>query len=101
MSDERPIEEVLDTIGDETARSVLAAVSRQPASAPDIADRLDLSEPTVYRRLNLLKEHDLVTDRTLVADDGNHYKEYESNFNSTVIALEDDEYRRGTGSSRR
>jgi len=28
-----------------------------------------------------------------VADDGNHYKVYESNFESTVISLEEDEYR--------
>jgi hypothetical protein len=36
---------------------------------------------------------DLIKDRTLVAEDGNHYKVYESNFESTVISLEDDEYR--------
>ncbi|AWB26508.1 ArsR/SmtB family transcription factor [Halococcoides cellulosivorans] len=92
MSGDRPIEDVLDTIGDEHAREVLAAVSREPLSAKELADECDLSKPTVYRRLELLEEHDLVTDRTLVADDGNHYKVFESNFESTVISLEDDEY---------
>jgi predicted transcriptional regulator len=91
--DDRSIEEVLDTIGDQHARRVLAAISREPKSAKELAEECDLSLPTVYRRIELLEEHDLVSDRTLVADDGNHYKVYESNFESTVISLEDDEYR--------
>ena len=93
MDDDRSIEEVLDTIGDQHARRVLAAISREPKSAKELADECDLSLPTVYRRIEILEEHDLVKDRTLVAEDGNHYKVYESNFESTVISLEDDEYR--------
>jgi len=90
--DERSIEEILDTIGDEHARHLLAAISREPRSAKELAAECDLSLPTVYRRIEMLDEHDLLTARTLVADDGNHYKVYESNFESTVITLEDDEY---------
>ena len=90
---DQPIEEVLDTIGDEHARDVLAAISVEPKSAKELAEECDLSLPTVYRRLEMLDEYDLVTDRTLVAEDGNHFKMYESNFESTVISLEDDEYR--------
>jgi predicted transcriptional regulator len=93
VNDDQRIEEVLDTIGDEHARRVLAAISRDPKSAKELADECDLSLPTVYRRIELLDEYELVTDRTLVAEDGNHYKVYESNFESTVISLEDDEYR--------
>ena len=93
MDDERSIEEILDTIGDRHARQVLAAISREPKSAKVLAEECDLSLPTVYRRIEMLGEYDLVTDRTLVADDGNHYKVYESNFESTVISLEGDEYR--------
>ena len=40
----------------------------------------------------MLEEYELVEDHTLIASDGNHYKEYESNFESTVISLRDDEY---------
>lgn len=92
MGDDRSIEDVLDTIGDEHARAVLAALSRAPASAGELTDRLDLSRPTVHRRLNTLRDHDLVTERTLVGDDGNHYKEYRCNFDSTLISLEGEEY---------
>lgn len=93
MDDERSIEEILDTIGDQHARQVLAAISREPRSAKELAEECDLSLPTVYRRIEMLDEYDLVTDRTLVAEDGNHYKVYESNFESTVISLEDQKYR--------
>lgn len=90
---ERSIEEILDTIGDEHARRVLAAISREPLAAKELAEECDLSLPTVYRRIEMLNEYDLVTDETLVAEDGNHYKVYQSNFESTVISLEDDEYK--------
>ncbi len=93
VDDERAIEEILDTIGDEHARRVLAAISREPRSAKDLSEECDLSLPTVYRRIEMLSQYDLVKDQTLVADDGNHYKVYESNFESTVISLEDDEYK--------
>ena len=91
--DDRSIEEILDTIGDKHARRVLAAISREPKSAKELSEECDLSLPTVYRRIEMLDEYDIVTDQTLVADDGNHYKVYESNFESTVISLEEDQYR--------
>jgi DNA-binding transcriptional ArsR family regulator len=92
VGDERSIEDVLDTIGDQHARTVLAAISREPLSAKELAAECDLSLPTIYRRLELLQDHDLVVERTAVAEDGNHYNVYECNFDSTVIRLEDDEY---------
>ncbi len=92
VDENRTIEEILDTIGDEHARRLLASVSIEPKSAKDIAEECDLSLPTVYRRIETLEEYDLVKDRTLVAEDGNHYKVYESNFESTVISLENDTY---------
>ncbi|WP_276257474.1 winged helix-turn-helix domain-containing protein [Haloglomus litoreum] len=93
MDEDRSIEEILNTIGDEHARTVLAAISRSPRSAKELADECDLSLPTIYRRLELLQEHDLITERTAVAEDGNHYNIYECNFDSTVIALKDEEYK--------
>jgi predicted transcriptional regulator len=93
VDDDRSIEEIMDTIGDQHARRVLAAISGEPKPAKQLAEECDLSLPTVYRRIEMLDEYDLVTDRTLIAEDGNHYKVYESNFESTVISLQDDEYK--------
>jgi len=92
VDEERTIEEILDTIGDQYARQILASVSREPKSVKDLAAECDMSMPTVYRRIETLEECELVTDRTQVGEDGNQYKVYESNFESTVIALQDDQY---------
>jgi predicted transcriptional regulator len=92
VDDEQTIEEILDTIGDKHARRILAEISAEPRSAKELADVCDLSPPTVYRRLELLGENDLISARTVVADDGNHYKVYDCNFDSTVIRLSDNEY---------
>ena len=92
MEDERPIEEILDAIGDPKARIVLAAISKKRRSAKELSEDLGMSQATVYRRLETLSEHDLIKSQTLVAEDGNHYDEFECNFNSTIISLEGDEY---------
>lgn len=90
--DEQSVEGVLDALGDAEARRILAAVNPEPLSAKEIGEKLDLSLPTVYRRLDMLESHDLVAARTLVAENGNHYKVFECNFESTVITLEGEEF---------
>ena len=92
IDDDRSIEDVLDTIGDPYARDVLAAICRKSRSAQELADDLDHSIQTIYRRIDLLSEHNLVKSQTRIADDGNHYQVYESRFNSALISLENDEY---------
>lgn len=93
MENETPVEEILDTIGDDHARQILAAVSRESRTAKELADHCDISLPTVYRRLELLEENDLVASINEVDENGNEYHLYESDFESTVISLtDDDEY---------
>ena len=90
VDDSRTVEEMLNAIGDERARDLLAAVATNPRPAKELADACDMSLPTVYRRLGLLEDYDLVTERTKVADDGNHYNVYDCNFDSTVIKLDEE-----------
>lgn len=92
VDEDRTIEDILDTIGDDNAREVLAAISEDPRSAKELAEACELSLPTVYRRIEMLKDHELVVSETTVADDGNHYETFRSNFDGTVIRLRDDEY---------
>jgi DNA-binding transcriptional ArsR family regulator len=92
VDEERSVEEVLDTIGDDYARQILASLSRESRPAKELAEVCDISLPTVYRRLELLEEQELVTGYTETDEDGNEFKLYECNFESTVISLDDDEY---------
>jgi len=88
----RSVEAVLDTMGDNYARQMLAALSHEPRPAKELAEACDISLPTVYRRLERLEDQALVTSRTETDDDGNEFRLYECNFESTVISLDDEEY---------
>ncbi len=92
MQEDRAGNGVLEAIGDERTRTVLAAIVRKPGPVNDLIEQLDLSEATIYRRIETLREHDLVEERTLVADDGNHYNVYWSDFAGAVVTLEEDGY---------
>lgn len=87
-----PIEEILDTIGDPRARTILASISREPRPVGELAEDLGYARSTIYQRLDELEEHDLVTPENRIAPDGNHYQVFKCNFESTVISLEGDEY---------
>ncbi|WP_135822567.1 ArsR/SmtB family transcription factor [Halostella litorea] len=92
MSEDRELDGVLDVLSDEYARSILAEASTEPMSAKTLSDRCDASLPTVYRRIERLKEHDLVEERTRVKPDGGHHKVYTATLASVSIELDDGEY---------
>lgn len=93
MDDEAPSgEKILDALGDCQARRILRAISSEALSAKEIGERLELSLPTVYRRLDTLESCDLVEARILVAENGNHYKVFECDFESTVVTLNDEQF---------
>ena len=89
MSDQRDADAVLDVLGDEHARAILALVSEEPMSAPALADRLDVSEPTAYRRVNELLDAGLLREDTRIDADGNHYKTFEASVDAIEIAVQD------------
>ena len=92
MSGDGEPEDIIDVIGDKRARTILGAINDEPQSAKELANSHDLSLATVYRRIELLERHDLVEYKTVIGDDGNHYKIYESTLDSIIIRLENDTY---------
>lgn len=83
---------LLDVFGSESARGILALASVEPRSAKELADRLDVSEPTVYRRLDVLRSYDLVSEDQRIDDEGNHYKTYETNLERIAFEIENGEF---------
>jgi DNA-binding transcriptional ArsR family regulator len=79
---------VLDTLGDEISLQLLAALKDTPQSVATLAQTVEVSQPTVYRRLEDLKDQNLVTTTDCVGEDGNHYTVYKTTFEKTVIRLE-------------
>jgi uncharacterized protein YdhG (YjbR/CyaY superfamily) len=79
----------MDVFGNEYARQILALASVEPVAAEDIAEVLDASLPTVYRRVNVLLEYDLLKERTQVDEDGHHYQTFETSLKRVSFEVED------------
>lgn len=82
-------ETVFEVLGSELVRRILALAEMHPCSADQIAEYCDASKPTVYRRLNVLQEYDLLVERHAVDDDGTHYKTYETALESICFRVEE------------
>ena len=93
MSAECPPDDLFALLDDAYARAILAATSTEAMSAPRLAEVCDASRPTIYRRIDRLKEHDLVDERTRPDADGHHRRVYEARFRGLSVRLEDGEYR--------
>ncbi|GCF13503.1 hypothetical protein Harman_14380 [Haloarcula mannanilytica] len=88
MSKDWEPETVFEVIGSEEVRRILAAANVDPVSVQALSDRLDASEPTVYRRVNVCQEYDLLREDTRVDADGNHYKVYETTLERVCFELD-------------
>lgn len=89
MSKEWESQNVFDVLGCEIAREILALGSLKPLSAAELAERCDVSEPTVYRRIDALQEYDMLASETEIDDDGHHYKRFETNLEEARVRVED------------
>lgn len=84
--------DVFDVFGDDLARQILVLASDRPVSADELADLLNVSEPTVYRRLNALLDYDLLTKQQQIDPEGNHYQTVETTLRKVVMEIEDGGY---------
>lgn len=90
--DESPAD-LFALLDDEYARDILAATSQRPMSAPTLAEVCDASRSTVYRRIERLKDLNLVAETTAPDDDGHHRHVYAARFDGLTVRLVDGEYR--------
>jgi len=84
---------ILSLLDDDYARAILTATSAQPMSADQLTERCDASDSTIYRRVDRLKEHDLLEEQTRFDPDGHHYSVYASRVESATVTFEDGECR--------
>jgi predicted transcriptional regulator len=90
LSDVRDPEALADLLGDECARTILVEAKKEPRSAAELSNRAGVSEPTVYRRLERLREYDLVTEDIQPVTDGKNYKLYRTELNGIELDLSED-----------
>lgn len=83
---------VLDVFADTVARNTLVLANGQPVSANKLAETLDVSPPTIYRRIDPLVDANLLKELHRVDPDGNQHKEYETVLEEVTVAIENDGY---------
>lgn len=84
--------DVFDVFGDDLARRILILASDRPLSADELADLLNVSEPTIYRRVNALIDYDLLAKQQEIDPEGNHYQTVETTLRKVVLEIEDGGY---------
>ena len=91
MSEVPDVETVGALLEDPTVRTILTQTSQQPMSATSLSDHCDASQPTVYRRLDDLRECGLLVERTKPDPEGGHHRTlYSTNLERITVELEDD-----------
>ncbi len=68
--------DVLDALGDKKARHCCRVLNDGEHSAREIAELTGYSLPTVYRRLNALRQAGLIESRTQIDPSGDHYETF-------------------------
>jgi predicted transcriptional regulator len=76
VTDDPGLAEVVALLNDEHVRTILAATSAEPRSAAELGERCDVSESTIYRRVDRLTDAGLVEARTRPRRDGHHETVY-------------------------
>jgi predicted transcriptional regulator len=81
--------ELLGLLDDRYARAILLETSRQPMSATELADAIDASPPTVYRRVDDLKRCGLLDERTEFVPGGQDYGVYAARAEAVTVSFTD------------
>lgn len=91
VNEDCDVETIGALLADTTARTILRTISNNPMSAHALSEQCDASQPTVYRRLDDLRECGLLVERTkLDPDEGHHRTVYATNLQKIVVFLEDE-----------
>lgn len=86
--DDSDLPAVLESLDDSKCRTILTQLDT-PKSASELCDECGLSNSTVYRKLELLRDAALVTEYTEVRKDGPNATLYERDFTEISIGLDD------------
>ncbi len=88
--DARVSETVLDTLGDESTRAIIEALS-EPMTANELSEACDIPLSTMYRKLDRLAEADLVRESTEIRESGQHTTRYARDFTEVSVWVDDEE----------
>lgn len=88
-TEDDPFPAVVELLNDEYGRRVLAIADTDPVSARELAERIDASPQTVYRRVEALSDAGLLAEATRPRSDGHHETVYVNTFDELRVRLDD------------
>lgn len=83
------LQAVLDALEDEDCRRIIERLEH-PMTAKELSEECDMPLSTTYRKLDLLTDASLLSERTVIQSDGHHTTQYEIAFEHVEIELNDD-----------
>ena len=88
MSTDDRSDELLELLGQERVRQILAATSRDPKSAKELSEECNVALSTIYRRVEDMIAGDLLVERTRIESDGSHHSVYEANVDHIDVDID-------------
>lgn len=77
-------------LDDDYARAILVETRSEPRSAEALSEAIDASESTVYRRIERLRERELIEGEQRLDPGGHHFEVYTARLERVTIDLADD-----------
>lgn len=91
VTEEADLSSVVSLLDDEYARKILQATSVDPMSQSELAEEVEVSLPTVSRRVDRLVTANLLREETRLRPDGHHDSVYVAQLDRFEIRLRDGE----------
>lgn len=80
---------IFEALADETMAAILAETTERERSAEELADAVDASPSTVYRRIETLVDEGFLTEQLQLDREGNHYHVYRAAIERVEARIED------------
>lgn len=80
---------IIEVLASSESRKILSAASVRPVSAEELEQVCDVSLPTVYRRINVLVEYDLLSEEQAVDPEKGQYKRFRTDLKEVRLAVDD------------
>lgn len=90
VAEETDLATLVALLDDDHVRTILAATSTEPLSASELGERCGVSESTIYRRVDRLREASLVAEQTRPRADGHHETVYVATLDRFAVELDDE-----------
>jgi len=90
VSTQERSDELLELLGQERVRQILAATSQESRSAKELSTECDVALSTIYRRVEDMITNDLLVEQTRIESDGSHHHSvYEAKVDHLDVDIDD------------